>query len=63
MNTLLCFPFSCYIYVVVKCRGLDGRLVCHEKAICHDALEGGVLCECMDGYRGDGVTSCTGRCL
>ena len=47
-------------YVGGRCLGVGGKPVCHEKAICHDELEGGVLCECLDGYRGDGVSSCTG---
>ena len=43
-----------------RCLGVGGRSVCHEKAICHDEVEGGVLCECLEGYRGDGYSSCTG---
>ena len=39
---------------------MGGEPVCHEKAICNDEVEGGVLCECLDGYRGDGFTSCAG---
>ena len=45
-----------------SCKGVEGEKVCHENAICHNELEGGVLCECLDGYRGDGFTSCYGEC-
>lgn len=44
---------------VENCQGT----VCHEKAICHDEVEGGVQCHCMDGYIGDGFTFCTGTQL
>ena len=63
----MCFFARVSMFVCVcagdNCVGVGGERVCHEKAICHDELEGGVLCECLDGYRGDGFTSCTGTDL
>ena len=46
--------------VVGLCLDVDGNAICHERAICYDGVEGGVECKCMDGYIGDGFTSCTG---
>ena len=66
--TIACFwlpLFGMCVYAVGKvngCFGVDRQGVCHEKAICHDELEGGVYCVCMDGYVGDGFT-CTGTIL
>lgn len=64
---VLVFVLSTFILAVImsteapveSCQGA----VCHERAICHDEVEGGVQCHCMDGYIGDGFTFCTGTQL
>ena len=62
---LLLAPSLWHVYAVGNvnsCLGVDRQMICHENAICHDELESGVYCVCMDGYVGDGFT-CTGTLI
>ena len=36
----------------------DGSVTCDEHALCDDT-DGTIMCTCMDGYEGDGLT-CAG---
>ena len=48
-----------YIYIT-QTLGIVPPPVCNINAMLVEISEGVMMCDCIDGYDGDGVTNCTG---
>ncbi len=43
----------------ILCAQVDN--ICHANAMCFDDPDTGIICECKEGYVGDGLVNCSSK--